>query len=309
MMVTAVSYSRPQSVIHGVLLIVMGTFFISAQDAVIKIFSDNITLGQLFTVRGIIAIPLFLILAWGFNSQKGLLRQSIQPWVMLRSLGISLTLLLFYMALPFSQISTLGAVVYLAPILITVLSSFLINEPIKWTGWFGVFLGFCGVLVLLQPGTDAFSPWTLLPLAGACFYASAHVITRVHCRDVPTSAMALSLNCTMLLLGLLISIAVYLLPIDEALTTSHPYIFGQWKELGLPSWLVLIHLAAVSVLISFMVAGAYQSGPPSIVATFEYSFLIFAACWDVLFFETPLTLATIIGIIMIVLAGFCVLRR
>jgi len=113
----------------------------------------------------------------------------------------------------------------------------------------------------------------------------------------------------MLFLGVIGSIIIGLELFGPGLVNSHAYIFGGWQSLDLSVWFILVHLAAIAALSAIVIAGAYQSAPPSIVATFEYSFLIFAACWDVLYFKTPLTLATIIGMVMIVGAGMLVLKR
>ncbi|MEP6445058.1 MAG: DMT family transporter [Hyphomicrobiales bacterium] len=308
-MTIATTHARPHFVARGVMLIIAGTFLISMQDAVVKIFSEHLTLWQLFVIRGVLTIPLFVLLGWGFNAHKTLLRDAMRPWVLVRGFFIAITLLLFYAALPFSQISTLAAVIYLSPVLIVIFSSFLINEPVKLSGWVGVCLGFLGVLVLLQPGTEAFSSWTLLPLVGVVLYAFAHIITRVHCQDVPAVALGFSLNLAMLFLGVIGSIFIGLEFFGNELVGSHPYIFGEWQALDLSVWFILVHLAAIAAISAFVIAGAYQSAPPSIIATFEYSFLIFAAFWDVFYFETPLTVTAIIGMMMIVGAGMLVLKR
>jgi len=283
-MTLTANHERPQFVARGVMLIITGTFLIATQDAVVKIVSDHISLWQMFVLRGLIAIPLFVVLGWGFNVHKSLFRDAMRRWVLVRSFFIATTLMLFYAALPFAQISTLAAVVYLSPIMIAVISSFLINEPVKPLGWVGVFLGFMGVMVLLQPGTDAFSSWTLLPLLGAVLYAFAHIITRVHCQDVPAPAMGLSMNLAMLMLGVIGSAILVFDPFSDGVVNSHAFVFGGWQFLDISVWFILLHLAAVAVISTFVIAGAYQSAPPSIIATFEYSFLIFAAFWDVLYF-------------------------
>ena len=40
----------------------------------------------------------------------------------------------------------------------TLLSAYVIREAVGPTGWLGVLVGFTGVIVLLQPGSDDFSP-------------------------------------------------------------------------------------------------------------------------------------------------------
>ena len=85
---------------------------------------------------------------------------------MLRAVFITTTFLAFYGAIPFLSLSTLGAANYSAPIFVTLLAALAIGEPVGRRGWFGVLLGFVGVLVLLRPGSDAFSIWALMPVIG-----------------------------------------------------------------------------------------------------------------------------------------------
>lgn len=56
-------------------------------------------------------------------------------------------------------------------------------------------------------------------------------------------------------------------------------------------------------------AGAYKVAPPSIVATFDYSYLIFVALWDYLVFSTAPSIKTLLGTMQIVAAGILATRR
>ncbi|MCP5074524.1 MAG: EamA family transporter [Rhodobacteraceae bacterium] len=116
-------------------------------------------------------MPMLLAVTRVQGKQHGMISNALSPWPILRSVFITLTFLAFYAAIPFLSLSAIGAANYIAPIFVTLLSAFAIREPVGRLGWVGVILGFAGVLVLLQPGTDAFSPWTLLPIIGAVFYA------------------------------------------------------------------------------------------------------------------------------------------
>ena len=57
-----------------------------------------------------------------------------------------------------------------------------------------------------------------------------------------------------------------------------------------------------------MLAGAYRTAPPATAATFEYSYLVFVALWDILFFGLSPTPLSLTGMAMTVLAGLLVLR-
>lgn len=173
----------------------------------------------------------------------------------------------------------------------------------------GVLLGFVGVIVLLQPGTDAFSPWALLPVIGAAFYALTHITTRTRCQDVPLAALSLSQNTMMMSAGVVVSLLLVSLKPQGEMVAAYPYIFGAWSKVTPMDWFVLLVLAGFAVTIGMALAGAYQAAPSSTVATFEYSYLVFVAVWDILFFGIAPTLASITGMILVVAAGLLVLRR
>lgn len=298
----------PQRLLLGVSLILATAFTISVQDVVFKLFSSEMTLWQIFALRGCIAVPILILIARLRSVSPGELRLAATKWVVLRSLFITGTFLAFYAAIPFLSLSTVGAANYIAPIFVTLLSAYAISEPVRPLGWLGVLVGFAGVIVLLQPGTDAFSAWALLPVLGAACYALAHIITRTKCQDVPLAAIALSQNSVMLLAGLAVSLAILSAQPQGSLFEAYPYIFATWSAVDAADWAVLAVLAGFSICLAMMLAGAYKAAPPAVVATFEYSYLVFVAAWDVLFFGTALSAATVIGMVMIIAAGLLVLK-
>ncbi len=299
---------RPQRVARGVTLIVGAMFVTSVQDVVFKIFSDALPLGQIFALRAMLAIPLLVALAWAQGIRGAVLADALRMWPLLRSLFMTLMFLSFYSAIPFVNLSVLGAGTYTAPIFVTLLTGFVIGEPVGWRGWIAVLVGFTGVIILLQPGTDAFSPWAVLPVLGAVFYALAHIITRTKCQSYPLATMALSLKITMLAAGLIVSGTMLVWQPDADLARAYPFIFGGWSPVGVTEWLVLGLLAVFTVVIGMGIAGAYQAATPSLVATFEYSYLVFAAVWDYAVFASPPSAATLAGMVLIIAAGMMALK-
>lgn len=297
------------NVMRGVTLIIAAALTISVQDVIFKLFSGELTVWQIFALRGVLAVPMLLALTWTQGTHSGVMRAALGKWPLLRSLFITTTFLAFYAAIPFLSLSTVGAANYIAPIFVALLSAYVIGEAVSRRGWLGVLLGFAGVIVLLQPGTDAFSPWVMLPVIGAAFYALGHITTRARCQNIPLAAMALSLNLIMLLAGLIVSGFLFWLQPEGEVTKAYPYIFGTWSAVGAADWLVLGTLAGLAIVIGMMLAGAYQAAPPPIVATFEYSYLAFVALWDVLFFDMAPTISSTTGMLLIVAAGLLVLHR
>jgi len=305
---TTASIRAPQNIVLGVSLIIATAFVISVQDVVFKLFSNQMTLWQIFALRGCLAVPVLAGILWYAQRGNGAVRAAYGLWSLLRAVFITGTFLAFYAAIPFLHLSTVGAANYTAPIFITLLSAYVIKEPVGTLGWMGVIVGFAGVLFLLQPGTEAISFWALLPLLGACSYAAAHLITRAKCQDVPVAALSLAQNSVMLAAGLIISaVLVFGQPTSDT-AMAFPYIFGTWSAIQASDWLVLSLLAAFAIVLGMMLAGAYKAAPPAIIGTFEYSYLVFVAGWDVLFFGIALNGATLAGMAMIFVAGAMVLR-
>lgn len=300
---------RPQNILRGVTLIIAAALTISIQDVVFKLFSSQLTLWQIFSLRGVLAVPMLLAVTCMRGANEGVVRASLGKWTVLRSIFITTTFLAFYAAIPFLSLSTVGAANYIAPVFVTLLSAYVIKEAVGPPGWLGVLLGFVGVVVLLQPGTEVFSLWVGLPVIGAAFYALAHVTTRVKCQHVPLAAMSLSLNLTMLIVGLIGSVLLVWFNPQGEIAENYPYIFGTWSSLGRTDLLVLVLLAIFAIVIGMLLAGAYQAAPPSIVSTFEYSYLVFVAVWDILIFGIAPTTVSITGMTLIVIAGLLVLRR
>ena len=140
------------------------------------------------------------------------------------------------------------------------------------------------------------------------FYAVAHIITRTKCQTVPLAALALSQNLIMLFAGLIVSVVLVWLKPHGEIAIAYPYIFGLWSNVSLSDWLVLALLAVFAIVIGMLLAGAYKAAPPSIVSTFEYSYLVFVAVWDILFFGNSPTITSVAGMILIVVAGLSLIH-
>ncbi len=300
---------RPQNVLRGVSLVLAAALAISIQDVVFKLFSSELTLWQIFTLRGMLAVPILLAVCWFRGSHPGIVKAALGRWVLLRSVFFTLAFMAFYAAIPFLSLSTVGAALYIAPIFVTLLSAYVIKEPVGPLGWFGVCLGFAGVVVLLQPSSDDFSLWAVLPVIGAGFYAFVHITTRTKCQGLPLASIALSLNLVMMAGALIVSAMLFWLSPQGEMVDAYPYIFGVWSTVDPADWFVLIMLAGFAIVIGMMLAGAYQAAPPSTVSAFEYSYLVFVAVWDIVFFSISPTIATVSGMILIVAAGLLVLGR
>lgn len=289
----------------GVSLIVVAVFMMSVQDALIKHYSGDLSLWQIFTLRGLLAVPMLLLVAAFMGQQRGIWQEALQGWSLVRSLFMTLMYISLYAAIPFLSLSVVAAGFYTGPIFVTLLSAFVLKEPVSLRGWLGIFTGFAGILVILQPGSDSFSLWALVPVFGGLMYALANITTRSKCQTMSMSALALSLSLALLLLGILISLALMVWSGAE-LSREMPFLLGLWTEVGIAQWGLFLVLALLTIGISITLVGAYQMASPPLVATFDYSYLVFVVIWDYAFFALSPELTTVTGMLMIIGAGVLV---
>lgn len=299
---------RPAQPLLGVALIVGSVFLMSFGDAVIKYHSASFTAWQVFALRSTITVPVLLGLMVLLGPDEPLRPRSLW-WVGLRSLLMVLMWIAYYAALPLISLSAAAVAFYTAPLFIALLSRSLTGEQVGPARWLGIVLGFVGVLVVLRPGGDTFSPAVLLPVLAAFLYALSAIVTRAKCAEERPLVLALGLNLGLLAAGLLVSGALVLIPPDADVAAAHPFLFGVWSGMGAEQWALIAFLALLMVAFATGVAKAYQVAPAALVGAFDYTYVVFAVVWGyVLFAERPDAVA-VVGLALIGAAGVLVAGR
>ncbi|MEM7651995.1 MAG: DMT family transporter [Pseudomonadota bacterium] len=290
----------------GIILILACNVLMGLGDALVKLISDDLTLWQIFLTRSLIATPLII----GFiYLRRGSFRVVSYKWVLLRSTLLVLTWVAFYASLPVLPLSAAAVAVYTNPIITALLSALWLREAVSRRQWLGVLVGFCGVAVILQPGSDAFSLFILLPLLAATMYSLAMVMTRHKCQDEEATTLALGLHGSFIVAGILGTAVLAVLGLSLSEQATFPFLLGDWAEMQEAAWGIIALMGLLSAAFVVGVAKAYQIAPPHIIGVFDYAYLISAALWGfVLFAEKP-GVTTILGMVLITLAGVLVAKR
>ena len=300
--------TRSDNIPLAVAVILLTVLALSLGDALIKQTSASFVLWQIFVLRSIIAVPVLLAIIRYRDASMSLIPRVI-GWTALRSLMLTLMWVAYYASLPHLELSIAAAAYYTLPIFITLFSALLTGEKVGRLGWIAIFLGFVGVLLILKPAADGFNLYALLPLISAILFALSMILTRTKCRSENPLILSLALNVSFIVVGLLATLLI--LPIGEAGlgNAKHSFLLGSWTPMGTNEWTAMA-LLAISILVgSIGAAIAYQTGPSSIVATFDFAYVGFASIWGLIFFgEIPDSIA-LAGMIMIVVAGILSVRR
>ena len=300
---------RQDRVALGIALVLLSTLFTSLTDVIFKVSSASGTIWQFFVLRSLLSIPALLAVALAWGDGAATWSRALCLWPMVRALLFVLMFVVTYAALPVLPLATLAAGLYTAPLFVAALSALVTGEAVRWRAWFAIALGFAGVLLILRPGTEAFTWFTLLPVLGGFFYALSALVTRRKCRAIPPATLGLSLNLALVVMGAGVSAVLFVwAPAPEKVAVS-PFLLGSWQVFGLLEWGFVAMLAALMVGNSLVVSAAYQSAPPFIIATFDYNYLIFMTAFGFFLFAEVPDRQTVIGMLMIAGAGMTVVRR
>ncbi|WP_108836757.1 DMT family transporter [Tateyamaria sp. Alg231-49] len=192
-----------------VLSLVALTLF-DAMGLVIKHLSVTYSAAELSAWRnlfGIIPAVVALVLSRQWHTDGRRLR--IRQWklALLRGAIVTFAQLFFYFSLGVMAFATASTITYANALFMTALAVPLLGEKVGWVRWGAVLIGFVGVLLVMQPGSDTFSPVALLPLGAAAFYALVGVTARMMDDDVPSPLINLYSTVTSLVGAFLLALS------------------------------------------------------------------------------------------------------
>lgn len=280
---------------------------LSVADAIIKVTISDMPLLQFIFLRCGITAPLVALLLRLRYPQVSLC-PVFPVWAILRSSLLLVSLLLYYASLPRLDFSTAAAVYYTIPLFTTLFAAIWIKEPVGIQGWAGVGIGFVGMLLMLKPQAGDLNIFGLLPLTSAVLYALAMVVTRTKSRGEHPLVLALIFNLVAIGLCCAVMCLAWLSGIGEANVTGNR-LLGEWIAMGWFEWALVVLLSMTMLIGSVGTAIAYQLGPPSVISTWDFSYLAFAVLWGVIVFSERLDAVSTLGIALIALAGIIAIRR
>jgi drug/metabolite transporter (DMT)-like permease len=221
----------------------------------------------------------------------------------LRGFGIGIANLCFFSSLISLPLGEAMAIFFIAPVLISLLSVFILKEKGHLERWLAVLVGLIGVLLILRPSFEAFNPATILPLIAAFSYAMVQIITCKLGEKEKASTMAFFVQ-----LNLIVFSAVFGLFFGDG-TLANPsqpiinFIFRVWI---LPSWidgLIMCGLGLLNGIGIYFVSQAYRNSRAIVIAPFEFVAIPLAIFWSIIIFGDWPDIVSWLGILLIAGAG------
>lgn len=208
----------------------------------------------------------------------------------LRSLLMLATTLLFFLAVSYIDLASATAVAFVEPLVITILSHFLLKERVGVRRWAAVAVGFVGVLIVIRPGFGMVSLAILLPVLSASTGATYNVLTRIAARYDG--------NATSLFYAALVGCLT--------LSCFMPFL---WQAPTLTQWLLLAALGLCGGFAHTLVIRAFTYASASVIAPFIYLQLLWATAIGYGWFDMLPAVTTWIGGAVIIATGIYTAHR
>ncbi len=259
-------------------------------DAMVKLATQEIEPAQIMAVRGAMASVLLFALAWW----RGMLRPAgpiLSAPVAWRTVFDLLATISYITALTQLPLANASAIFQALPLAITLGAVLFLGEKVGWRRWLAILVGFLGVVIIVRPGTEGFTVYSLAVLASVVCSAARDIFTRKMSRGLPSVLVAAVGALSITVFGLA------LLP------------FVGWRAMSVETTAALCG-AALAIAFGYVcVVAATRVGEVGFVAPFRYTILLFAIVLGFLIFAELPAFWDMVGSAIVVGSGIYMIYR
>ena len=275
----------------GILLMIITTIVFASQDGLSKYLATEYNVYMVVMIR----YWFFAAFVISVSSQKtgGIKRvaKTKSPILQIfRSVILVAEMCITILAFTLLGLAETHAIFASYPLIIAMLSGPILGEYVGWRRWLAISVGFIGILIILNPGNGIFSPYALVPLAGAILFALYGLLTR-YVGQYDNSSTSFFWT------GVVGSIAMTIIGLN------------YWDPVSKSDWSIMLLLSASGVVGHYLLIKCYEVAEASAVQPFAYLQLIWASMIGIIIFGEQITTNVLIGACIIVGAGLFTLWR
>ena len=258
-------------------------------DTIAKYLSSDLSFYQITWARYFFTV--FFALPFIFFFFRDKLTWSTEPRLqILRGLLLFFANVLFFYSISIISMAKALTLAFVAPLITTALSPFLLGEKVGLRRWSAVIIGFVGSLIVIRPGFLEFNLATIAGLGTGFFYGLYLIVTRkLHTSDNPL--------LTLLLTGVVgLAFGSFFVPI-------------VWVNPTLNEWLLLALMGIFACLGHFFLILSLKYADASKLAPFGYFEIITNVILGYYFFLDFPDHWTWCGLLIIVCSGIYISLR
>ena len=267
-----------------------GVASFSLMDAGLKLLTAHYPAAQVAALRGLSALP--VVFVWAMYA--GGARQLVHvrwPLHLVRGVLSVLMMISFTFGLKELSLARAYSLFFVAPLMIAILSIFMLGERIHRMQLIAITTGFAGVLIVLKPDTSSAFGWagSLAILCTALCYALSSVLVKIIGRTDSTQSMMFWMT-GMLAIG---STAIAL---------------PDWQPIHEQHYLLIAGVAVTGAVGQWGITEAFNRAPAGSVAPLEYSGLAWVILIDLAVWSVVPSWRTLAGAAVIISSGIALVR-
>jgi len=275
-------------------------------DNFVQVIAVEAGLWQFHFLRTCIAVVLFALAMVPLGLR---LRPVNLKAVVARSVVHGAALMIYFGCLAFLTVAQAAAGLFTAPIWVLLIGRIVYGHALGPVRVLAVAVGFIGVVLVLTPGSDQPLGWaSILPVAAGMLYALGNIATREWCGRESAAGLTLGFFLALGLAGLMGLVVLAVFPQVPA-EGAEGFILRGWVTPSASFWLWTLVQAVGSMLGVGLMVRAYQLAEANRVSIFEYVILPVSALWGWALWGEVITLAALLGMVMIFGAGAAIALR
>ncbi|MEP1536453.1 MAG: DMT family transporter [Paracoccaceae bacterium] len=277
--------------VFGALLMMASMASFTFNDTFIKMTDGAVPLWQLLFLRGVLTT--MLILGLGNVLRTIHFRMSGRDWrlIGMRCLSEIGAAYFFLSALFQMPLANAIAILQVLPLAVSLGAALFLGEGLGWRRMTAILIGFCGMLLIVRPGPDGFSIWSIYALLAVLCVTCRDLVTRQLSPDVPSLTVTLIAAISVTLFAGIASVP------------------QGWAVLTPNLWSLIVGSSIFILGGYFFSVQVMRQGDISFIAPFRYTSLIFALALGWLIFDDWPDGITLIGAGIIVATGLFTLYR
>lgn len=282
----------------GVKYMLFASFLFACMGAFAKELSDSMSSLEVVFFRNVFGVVLILLSIY----RKPLVQTGGKPWLLIfRGVAGFIALLFFFYnianiplgeAMTFSKTSTIFSAIF---------AYLFVSETLGRRGWFGVFIGFIGILFITKFDGSSLDKTDWLGILCGVGAGLAYTSIRELRKYYDGRAIVLSF------MGIGTIGPVILMIISEFYTNEQfDYIFAKFVMPKPEDWIFIILLGTVATFAQIYMTKAYSVAKAGIIGTISYANIVFSIAIGLFLGDSFPDIWIILGIIMIVISGVLV---
>ncbi|PKN91040.1 MAG: EamA/RhaT family transporter [Chloroflexi bacterium HGW-Chloroflexi-6] len=292
--------------LNGILFLLLAMLIISLQSIAVKGLGGSYPVLEMVVLRNLVALP-FTLLFFRLEGKRGLPSTPQFKLEFTRGMFLFLSYTTFMMGLAALPLAEVEAIRFSGPLMITLLSVFLLREKVELPRWLALLVGFLGVLLIVRPGSASFNLGSVFILISVLFYALTVISTRKLQATDSSATMAYYSSLVYLAAALvLVPLTLMVGEVPDA-PPSLAFLFRAWAMPSLLDGIIMCGLGLVWAGWTYCMARAYSLAQASVAAPFEYLSLPINIIWGFALWREIPTWLTLAGAGLTLLSGMFIL--